>query len=287
MSFLDKVSFTLRYFSQQNHPVRSVLAYALAKTGLSSLVRYRRNGSVFQLRPAGLARILWADPDFVLDGELFLTAVLRPEDTVVDVGANIGVLSLLASRLVGSSGCVVAIEAHPRTYRALMSNLERNHAKNVNAVNLAVGQEQGTVRFSDRLDDDWNKVDGDAGTLEVEAKPLDAVCESLAHVHVLKIDVEGFELYVLKGADQVLARTDCVLLECWGEHTRAFGYAPEDLINLMDCASFQGYRLVENQGKISLNPLNGSIPAGLLENWVFVRDSAWLARRLRDFASVE
>jgi hypothetical protein len=116
MSLLDKVAFNWKHLSQQNHPVRSMLAYVLSKARLSSLIRYRRNGSIFQLRSAGLARILWADPDFVLDGELFLSTVFRPGDTVIDVGANIGVLSLLASRLVGPSGRVLAIEAHPRTY---------------------------------------------------------------------------------------------------------------------------------------------------------------------------
>jgi len=168
---------------------------------------------------------------------------LRPGDTVIDVGANIGVLSLLASRLVGPSGRVLAIEAHPRTYAALLNNLKRNPATNVSQVNIAVGPEPGTVRFSDRQDDDWNKVEHDSGTLEVEVKPLDDVCAGYNHIDVLKIDVEGFELQVLKGATEVLERTDCVLLECWSEHTKGFGYTPNDLITLMQRASFHGYWL--------------------------------------------
>lgn len=83
MSLLDKVAFNWKHLSQQNHPVRSILAYVFSKARLSSLIRYRRNGSIFQLRSAGLARILWADPDFVLDGELFLSTVFRPGDTVI------------------------------------------------------------------------------------------------------------------------------------------------------------------------------------------------------------
>jgi len=258
-----------------------MVAYVLSKAHLSSFFRFRRNGSIFQLRSAGLARILWADPDFVLDGELFLSTVFRPGDTVVDVGANIGVLSLLASRRVGPSGCVLAIEAHPRTYLALLNNLKRNPATNVRPLSIAVGPEPGTVRFSDRLDDDWNKVDRDSGTLEVEVKPLDDVCDAHAHIDVLKIDVEGFELHVLKGSTNVLARTDCVLLECWSEHTRGFGYTPDDLISFMQRASFHGYRLAETQGEVSLTPLGDVLRTGELENWVFVRQSAWLSHRCK------
>ncbi len=70
---------------------------------------------------------------------MFLSTVLRPGDTVVEVGANIGFLSLLASRLVGPSVRVLAIEAHPRTYFALLNNLKRNSATNVRPVKIAVG----------------------------------------------------------------------------------------------------------------------------------------------------
>jgi len=171
MSLLDKLIFNWKHLSQQSYPARSILAYVLSKTGLSSLIRYRRNGLIFQLRTAGLARILWEDPNFVLDGELFLSQVSRPGDRVVDIGANIGVLSLLASRLSGPSGSVIAIEAHPRTYLALLNNLRYIHSTNVRPVNIAVGHENGALRFSDRMDDDWNKVDPESGTLEVEVKP--------------------------------------------------------------------------------------------------------------------
>ena len=287
MSLLDKVAFNWKYLSQQNHQVRSMLAYVLSKARLSSLIRYRRNGSILQLRSAGLARILWADPDFVLDGELFLSTVFRPGDTVIDVGANIGVLSLLASRLVGPSGRVLAIEAHPSTYLALLNNLKRNPATNVSPVNIAVGPELGTVRFSDRLDDDWNKVECDSGTLEVEVKPMDDVCAGYGHIDVLKIDVEGFELPVLKGATDVLARTDCVLHECWSEHTKGFGYTPNDLIALMHRASFHGYRLSEAEDEISLMPLGRLQRTGALENWVFVRQPAWLSHRCTNPAVLE
>jgi hypothetical protein len=106
------------------------------------------------------------------------------------------------------------------------------------------------------------------------------LCGKLAHIDVLTIDVEGFEHHVLKGATQVLARTDCVLLECWSDHTRGFGYTPDDLIAFMSRYSFIGYRLTENHGKVSLTPLLEVLRTGSLEIWVFVRQAAWLSHRL-------
>ena len=79
------------------------------------------------------------------------------------------------------------------------------------------------------------------GALQVSVKPLDNVCRDLAHIDILKIDVEGFELHVPKGATQVLAKSDSILLECWSEHTRGFGDTPNDLIVMMHRYSSCGY----------------------------------------------
>ena len=99
--------------------------------------------------------------------------------------------------------------------------------------------------------------------------------------------MEGFQLQVLKGATEVLARTDCVLLDCWSEHTKGFGYTPKGFIALMQSASFYGYRLSGAVDEISLMPLGGLQRTGPLENCVFVSYPAWLRRRCTNSAGVE
>ncbi len=94
-------------------------------------------------------------------------------------------------------------------------------------------------------------------------------------------------MHVLNGSTNVLARTDCVLLECWSEHTREFGYTPDDLIAMMHSASFHGYRLSETQGEILLIPLDDVPRTAQLENWVFVRNPAWLSHRFKSSVFVE
>jgi len=72
---------------------------------------------------------------------------LAPGDAFVDVGANIGYFSLLASKLVGESGLVVAIEPSPTIFAVLESNLARNRAHNVRAVCVAASASTGMLRL--------------------------------------------------------------------------------------------------------------------------------------------
>lgn len=278
MSFKEKIAFNLAHWSKQPRPARSAAAHLLAKSGLAEWFSYRRNGMVIRMRSGGLARLLWADPGKRLDGELFISRFLKNADVVVDVGANIGILTHLASIMVGCRGMVMAIEAHPRTHEALLENLRLNRLTNVVPMNCAVGRENGAVRFSDRIDDDWNKVDGTNGSIEVAQRRLDDLCAPCAQIDLMKIDVEGYELPVLEGAASILMRTRCVLLECWETHTEAFGYRPKDLIEFMEGHSFRGFALAERDCEVVLTSISARHVQRELENYVFVRDADALSR---------
>src|SRR5262249_27771794 len=77
----------------------------------------------------------------------WIRSSLRPGDSFIDVGANIGYYSLLASRLVGQYGSVVAIEASPKTFLELQTNLTLNKIYNVRAVNLAASDCRGKLKI--------------------------------------------------------------------------------------------------------------------------------------------
>lgn len=139
-----------------------------------------------------------------------LTAWLRSRPlegrTLVDVGANIGYFSLLASRLVGPTGHVVAIEALPDTFAQLVSNIERNAATNIRALNLAAAAHRGEV-------DLFGGEPHNSGTTStvpspglvalgtVETAPLAELLTDLElrSVRVVKVDVEGGEPDVIEG----------------------------------------------------------------------------------------
>jgi FkbM family methyltransferase len=142
-----------------------------------------------------------------------IEATLRPGDTFVDVGANIGFFTLLASRRVGPEGRVIAFEAMPGTSEILRRNVDANRLSNVEVVNKAVLDRCGTVAFD--VDDYSSGGSGLSSTershrrqLEVDACSLDAFFEPRGWppLRLIKIDVEGAEAAAIAGLHGCRAR---------------------------------------------------------------------------------
>jgi len=139
--------------------------------------------------------------------ERAIRKMLRPGSSCLDIGAHIGYYSLLLSRWVGPNGRVASFEPVPYTYSFLVRNLERNGASNVMPEQAAVGKHAGVVRMSaakgERLG--WSTV-SDSGELEVRCTTIDSEIErlNLKCVDFIKIDVEGFELQTLAGAEHCI-----------------------------------------------------------------------------------
>ncbi len=131
-----------------------------------------------------------------------LSRALRPGDVFFDLGAYVGPFTLLASRLVGPSGRVVAFEPDPRTRDVLERNLAANAVTNVTVVPCAVGDHAGTVRFL-ASGDSAGRV-GDTGDVEVPQVTLDGWCaEHGLQPTVMKVDIEGGEAGALDGSAAV------------------------------------------------------------------------------------
>jgi FkbM family methyltransferase len=131
---------------------------------------------------------------------------LEPGGCFVDVGANVGYFSLLASRRVGARGRVVSIEASPSIFQQLRSNLELNGAANVRPLNHAASDASGVVRLFRNPGYNLGATStyqwpGYAEEAQVVALPLAEMvtAEELAGARIVKIDVEGAEVSVVKG----------------------------------------------------------------------------------------
>lgn len=130
---------------------------------------------------------------------------LRLGDLFVDVGANIGYDTLLASKLVGKKGRVVAIEAASAIFNQLRSNVGRNRVENVRMVNVAVGKEPGEITLYGGDERNQGRTsplsrDGLHPIETVPMLPLDEIltAEERGRVKLIKIDIEGGELSVLE-----------------------------------------------------------------------------------------
>ena len=136
---------------------------------------------------------------------------LRPGDVYVDVGANIGGFAVPAARRVGSSGRVIAVEASPQVAGYLRRNLDRNGVANVEVCEVAASDETSAgVTFYAAPADAFGAGGFGAANgmrpITVPATRLDSLLEEkgVTTVGVLKIDVEGFEAGVLRGAERLL-----------------------------------------------------------------------------------
>jgi FkbM family methyltransferase len=148
---------------------------------------------------------------------------LGPQDIAIDVGANIGWYTALLSRLSEPGAQIFAFEPDPETYRLLCGNLRANSIIGVTALNLALGETSGTaVLHRYKASNNGRHTlsagsDGGGGACQVNVETLDSFCSSRglenSRIRFLKIDVEGFEYYVLRGATNLLRRCDCILLE--------------------------------------------------------------------------
>ncbi len=258
------------------HPVRLIAARALQFSGLSPLFTIRLDDYRLRFYPTNTSANLWIDPDSRFHDLALFRDYCRPGDTVVDVGANIGEVSIVLSRGVGGSGRVFAFEPHPRIFSFLDGNLALNRCANVTTRNLALGGEAGVVRMSDDKRDDMNRVVA-SGAIEVRCSTLDAELPA-GPIALLKVDVEGFELSVLKGGPQVLARTACVNAELIDEHCRRNGHGMGDVIGLLQQAGFQTFVAA---GERALRAVPSSFAEAGAHELVAIRDAAQFTQRTR------
>ena len=243
-------------------------------TGLCRLFVIEQKGYRLRFHNANLSSQLWIDPSEREDSLAFFRDYLKEGDRVVDIGANVGDTVLTASIQVGPTGRVVGIEAHPRTFEFLEDNIRLNGVTNVTLINSAVGATSGTIQFSDDKRDDMNRVGG--GDLEVAIDRLDALIPEALPVALLKVDVEGYEKFVLEGAPEVLRRSQSVFFEVSALHFSQFGYMTRDVLCLLLDAGFRLYRI---SGATGLDPITTDFDTEHFENLVALRDEADFRRR--------
>jgi FkbM family methyltransferase len=162
------------------------------------------------------------------DYGLYEIDVQQKNCVLLDVGANIGVFSIAAATRFPDA-TIYAFEPNPVAYSRLVRNLELNDTANVQPANRAVYSSCSIVEFSDGSSTSLGSVI-DSGTLSVEAVTLDSVCsqKAIGHIGLIKIDVEGAEVEVLRGAQNTLGITDWLVAEC---HSAELATSVETLLS--------------------------------------------------------
>lgn len=210
---------------------------------------------------------LWAFGGFEWHfGELF-SRLVRPGDRCVDVGANVGVHTIRLARLVGSGGAVIGIEPDPQVLARTGRNVALNQLGNVRLIGAAASDQPGELQLYRPSARDTNRarsslmrhpyLTGAATTVPVVT--LDGVCAG-APVALIKIDVEGHEAAVVRGAAETIDR--------WMPSI-VFEYAPDLLDDVVaqtpfDWLAERGYEMfrircarhvLTGRGRLVLEPL--------------------------------
>jgi len=165
----------------------------------------------------GIYTIAPAELDAITRDTFFYTYTPRQGDVVIDVGAGVGTETLTLSRLVGDRGRVIAIEAHPETYRCLAKLCELNDLENVSPRQLAIMDRSGPVTLSDSETDISNTVMRETpGAIKVPGLSLDEVIdmERLTRIDFLKMNIEGAEALALHGMGRALSMTEHLAISC-------------------------------------------------------------------------
>lgn len=183
--------------------------------------------------------------------ELF-RRLCRPDSTVVDIGANFGYFSVLAANLIGTggSGQVISFEPNPALCKLLRRNREINWSiAPVTLHEIALGEREDNLVLHVPKEHGANgSLSAPLGTecdaIPVAVKPLDAMLPPALPVDLMKIDVEGHEATVLRGAREVIARSPKLhlILEWSRKQMGDAGIAPEEVLSSLE--GFVPHRIV-------------------------------------------
>jgi len=208
---------------------------------------------------------------------LFAIHFLRDDDLFIDVGANVGVYTVLAAAQCGAQ--VISFEPVPETYRHLKRNVLVNDVhERVLLINKAAAGEVKSVYFTSTLDA-GNHVLLQEDSIQQQKIKIDCTTLDLVTSRIpslIKIDVEGFETEVIKGADKILSGPElkAIIIELNGSGKR-YGYNEENIHDKLLSCGFLPY---------FYNSFNRKLV--LLEHWgthnsIYIRDLAFVENRIK------
>lgn len=210
--------------------------------------------------------------DFEWQQRKFLNFFLRPGDVFVDIGASIGLFTLIAAHCVGNTGRVYAFEPCSRTYHRLLASVQLNRLVNVSCYQLALSDRITQLDMIISLDgfDAWNSlaqpVAGESFAVEtVNCTTWDSFVQEqnlVGRVTMMKIDVEGWETRVLLGGSETLSRMDAPILqvEFTEQAAQAAGSSCAELYHLLEELGYQMFVYDAKSRRLVPDPLREEYP---------------------------
>lgn len=205
-------------------------------------------------------------------------------DTMLDVGANIGWYSLMASK-INPMAIIHSFEPIPATYTRLIQNFSLNDSEHLHCYNYGLSNEPGSFQFyfypEGGVNASMQNLAGrdDVSIIDCELRTLDSVLDWLPSdntIDFIKCDVEGNELFVLKGGLQLLRNHKPILLcELLRKWSASFGYHPNEAVDLLQSIGYNIYTAGSNGNLVKFSHITDET---IQTNFFFVHPQS----RLRD-----
>jgi FkbM family methyltransferase len=203
------------------------------------------NNMILSLKDFGISRELALHGFHEKSSTEQIKKMLKSGMKIVEVGANIGYYTLIEAKLIGKDGFIYAFEPSPRNFEFLKRNIILNKYKNIEIYQKAIGSENGTSKFfvANRSNlsslikrEDWAGLYNDNNGIDVEVIKLDEFLKD-KKVDLIRMDIEGYELEVLKGLRYTLNSYNApqyFFIEVHSELLYKQGYSAGEIIKYLE-----------------------------------------------------
>ena len=209
----------------------------------------------------GIGRLIFTFREYYEPELAYLEKVLAPGNTFVDVGASFGIYTVAASRMVGDSGHVLAFEPSIQSFPVLRKNIDVNNLRNVSAFHVALSEKRGRAWLYHAPDPSGNSLGRDPS---FEGAGEDVMTESLDHllrrisvdrVDVIKMDVQGAEELVLRGASKVVnSMRPIIIFEVYPDGAAYLGLSPNGAREMLESLGYEFFRVGESAPLVWAEP---------------------------------
>jgi len=229
----------LQVILNQNHPLKFLISRILMRSNLSNLFTIKLKDYNLKFYPVPFLASLWIDPQFRNKSHILFGDYLKLGDKVLDLGANVGTVTIEAAVKVGSSGKVYAIEPHPRIFSYLQGNIKLNHLTHIQTFNVALGDKEEMGILSDIKSDDQNAIIQTGNGIKVPIQKLDDLPINESKISLMIIDAIGYEKFILLGGLKTLEKTKCVHFPAIERFFEKYGYNYKDILNIFTKQGFE------------------------------------------------
>jgi len=244
----------IRYLSK----ILPTLIIPKPRDGITVKTLHGFNLKIDPLKDTGVERSIYYTGTYELECLHIIKNILKEGEVFIDIGANIGLMSIFSALIVRENGIVYSFEPNPATRSMLEENILLNNVKNINVSEYAIGSKTD----KGRIFENWHINRGGASLIDagmgsdyfdIAIIKLDEYVNLRKPIKLIKIDVEGYEMEALKGSTNIISDPEgpILIVECVKERVNQ-DYSGDDLFNYI--TKINNYRIFKSIGRKKDSP---------------------------------